>query len=105
MLGPAGLRKVATENIRRAKRLAERIDPIELFEAPAFLGAHFNEFVVRSKVPYSKVHRALLAAGVHGGLPLGPHFPDLGESALFATTEMHTEADYDRLIEALERVR
>jgi len=105
VLGARGLRRLALENMRRAKRLAERIDPLESFEAPGFLGAHFNEFVVRSEVPYAKVHKALLAAGVHGGLPLTRHCPELGEAALFATTEVHTEADYDRLIRAMEEIR
>ncbi len=105
VLGPRGLRRVALENIRRAKLLAERIDPLETFEAPAFPGAHFNEFVVRSEVPYHRVHKALLAASVHGGLPLTAHFPELGEAALFATTEVHTEADYERLLRAMEGIR
>jgi glycine dehydrogenase subunit 1 len=105
VLGPRGLRKVALENIRRAKQLAERIDPLESFEAPVFPGGHFNEFVVRSEIPYARVHRALLAAGVHGGLPLTARFPELGEAALFATTEVHTVADYERLLGALEGVR
>src|SRR2546426_123028 len=52
VLGPSGLRRVALENVRRAKRLAERIDPLESFEAPAVPGAHFNEVGVRSQVPY-----------------------------------------------------
>ncbi len=105
VLGANGLRRLALENIRRAKQLAERIDPLENFEAPLFPGGHFNEFVVRCEVPYARVHKALLAAGVHGGLPLTSRFPELGEAALFATTEVHTEADYERLLEAMERVR
>jgi glycine dehydrogenase subunit 1 len=60
---------------------------------------------VRSEIPYARVHRALLAAGVHGGLPLTARFPELGEAALFATTEVHTVADYERLLGALEGVR
>jgi glycine dehydrogenase subunit 1 len=105
VLGANGLRELAIDNIRRARSLAERIDPLEGFEAPAFPGAHFNEFVVRSEHSWDRVHRALLAAGVHGGLPLGRHFPELGESALFATTEVHSEADYERLLDALETIR
>jgi len=102
VLGANGLRSVALDNIRRAKRLAERIDHVMGFEAPVFAGAHFNEFVVRSKTPYSKVARKLLKAGVHGGLPLAAHFPELGETALFATTEVHTDQEYDRLVAGLE---
>jgi len=105
VLGSRGLRKVALDNIRRARLLAERIDRLESFEAPVFQGGHFNEFVLRSEIPYARVHKALLAAGVHGGLPLTGHFPDLKEAALFATTEVHTEADYDRLVQALEEIR
>ena len=105
VVGAEGLRKLAVDNIRRAKALAERIDPLENFEAPAFSGGHFNEFVLRSEIPYGRVHKALLAAGIHGGLALTHRFPELKEAALFATTEVHTEADYERLIEALEGVR
>ena len=104
ILGSHGLRKVALDNMRRARLLAERIDPLEPFEAPAFRGAHFNEFVLQSTIPYARVHKALLVTGVHGGLPLTAHFPDLGEAALFATTETHTDADYDRLVRALEEL-
>ncbi len=104
VLGANGLRSVALDNIRRAKRLAARIDKVKGFQAPAFAGAHFNEFVVRSKVPYSKVARALLKAGLHGGLPLEGRFPELVESAVFATTEVHTDEDYDRLVTVLEKM-
>ncbi len=104
VLGPNGLRRVALDNLRRAKLLAERIDSLDRYIAPVFDGAHFNEFVVRASFPWEKVHGQLLAAGLHGGLPLRERFPDLGEAALFATTEVHTQADYERLVEALEAV-
>ncbi len=105
VLGPSGLRRVALDNIRRAKLLAERIDGLDRYMAPVFDGGHFNEFVVRSSFPWERAHAHLLASGLHGGLPLRERFPDLGEAALFATTEVHTEADYDRLVDALEAVR
>jgi len=104
VLGASGLRHLALDNLRRAKRLADRIDGLDRYTAPAFEGAHFNEFVVRATLPYEKVHRALLAAGIHGGLALRDRFPDLGEAALFATTEVHTEADYEHLLRVLEAV-
>src|SRR5207249_6869449 len=64
VLGSNGLRRVAAENIRRAKELAVAIDKIAGFEAPLFHGAHFNEFVVQRKKGYAAVHRALLEKGV-----------------------------------------
>jgi len=104
VLGANGLRRVARTCIERARDLAERIGGITGYEAPAFLASHFNEFVVRSAKPYGEVHEGLLAAGVHGGLPLEAQYPELGHAALFATTEIHRPADADRLVAALEAV-
>jgi len=103
--GANGLRRVAAENIRRAKELAAAIDTIPGFTAPMFHGAHFNEFVVRRKKGYEAVHPALLAKGVHGGLPLARHLPELNDAALFATTGRHTPEAVRRLLSALETVR
>lgn len=104
VLGANGLRRVAAENIRRAKELAAAIDKIAGYRAPLFRGAHFNEFVVSAQKGYAAVHRSLLAKGVHGGLPLGRHLPELGDAALFATTGRHTPEAIDKLLRALESV-
>ncbi|TLZ42647.1 MAG: glycine dehydrogenase [Methanobacteriota archaeon] len=105
VLGGNGLRRVASENIRRAKELASAIDRIEAFTAPLFNGAHFNEFVVRSQKPYASVHKSLLAKGVHGGLSLGRHLPELENAALFTTTGRHAPDAIERLLKALREVR
>jgi len=102
VLGGNGLKRVAAENVNRARRLMERIGRIPGFTAPAFDGYHFNEFVVRSKEDYGAVAARLLKDGVHGGLSLSEHYPGLGHAALFATTEVHTDEDQDRLVRALE---
>jgi glycine dehydrogenase subunit 1 len=105
VLGGNGLRRVASQNIRRAKELAATIDRIEGFTAPLFNGAHFNEFVVRSQKPYASVHKSLLAKGVHGGLSLGRHLPELENAALFTTTGRHAPDAIERLLKALREVR
>jgi glycine dehydrogenase subunit 1 len=51
------------------------------------------------------IHSHLLSNGVHGGHVLKTEFPELGNAALYATTEMHTKADHDMLIAALEALR
>ncbi|OGS49242.1 MAG: glycine dehydrogenase (aminomethyl-transferring) [Euryarchaeota archaeon RBG_16_68_13] len=102
ILGASGLRRVAMENIRRGKDLAASIARIPGYEAPLFRGAHFNEFTVRGPKPYERIHEALLARGVHGGVPLGRHVPELHDAALFATTERHRPEDVRRLLEAME---
>ena len=105
VLGANGLRRVAETCIERARELARRIACVSGFAAPAFRGDHFNEFVVRSRVPYERVHESLLRAGVQGGLPLETRFPEMGHAALFATTEVHRPSDYDKLLAALEAIR
>jgi len=105
VLGANGLRRVAETCIERARELARRIACVSGFAAPAFRGDHFNEFVVRSRVPYERVHESLLRAGVQGGLPLETRFPEMGHAALFATTEVHRPGDYDKLLAALEAIR
>ena len=105
VLGANGLRRVAETGIERARALAARIARIHGYEAPLFRADHFNEFVVRTARPYEAVHEALLAADVHGGLPLEARFPELGHAALFATTEAHRPADYDTLVAAMEAAR
>jgi len=42
---------------------------------------------------------------MHGGLVLDKMFSELGHSSLYATTEMHTKQDHDRLIAALEGMK
>ncbi|MFQ6107595.1 MAG: aminomethyl-transferring glycine dehydrogenase subunit GcvPA [Thermoplasmata archaeon] len=105
LLGRNGLRKVANECVINTRRAMTRIGSLDHFLVPVFAAEHFNEFVMKSKISYGSVHRHLLDSGVHGGLPLKSHFPELDESALFAFTEMHTTSDMDRLVWALEGVR
>ena len=101
LLGGNGLRKVAKSNLVAARELARSINHLKRFKAPMFKSAHFNEFTVRSKVPYSRVHAELLRRGVHGGLSLADRFPELGHVALFATTDVHSEAERERLLKAM----
>ncbi|MFA5313629.1 MAG: aminomethyl-transferring glycine dehydrogenase, partial [Methanomassiliicoccales archaeon] len=77
---------------------------LDSFTAPVFEGSHFNEFVVRSPIRSDKLNKMLLKHGVIGGMPMAPHVPRMADEILFTTTEMHSEADHDRLIRALKEV-
>lgn len=101
-MGKRQLIEIASENVFRARRLAERISAIRGFEAPLFKTAHFNEFVMRAQVSIEKLSKRLIANGVHGGICLNREFPELEESMLLAVTEMHSDRDFDMLISALE---
>ena len=48
--------------------------------------------------------RPPLARGIFGGKDLSRDFPELGQSALYCVTEVHTQADLDRLAAAVAEV-
>jgi glycine dehydrogenase subunit 1 len=105
VVGKSGLREIAAQNVRNMRDLSARISKVPGFRAPHFKSPPFNEFVVSSDRSAEEIDMALLSRGVQGGLVLTGQFPELGNAALYATTEMHTKADHDRLIGALEAVR
>ena len=73
--------------------------------APIFSSYHFKEFTVSFEdKTVGEVHRELLSRGIHGGKSLVEEFPELGETALYCVTELHTKEDIDLLVSALEEV-
>ena len=51
-----------------------------------------------------KINKALLEHDIFGGRDLSRDFPELGQSALYCVTEIHTQADLDRLAAALRQI-
>ena len=105
LVGKSGLREIAKKNVENMRSLSSRIAAMKGFEAPRFKAHHFNEFVVTSDLGSERIHADLLAKGVQGGYVLDRAFPELKGSTLYATTEMHSKLDHDRLVHALEAVR
>jgi glycine dehydrogenase subunit 1 len=92
--------------IARSHYAARRLREIEGVETP-FGDGFFKQFVVRfdgTGKSVAEINRALLERGVFGGHDLSKSFPWLGESALYCVTEVHTQADVDRLVEAVAEV-
>ena len=52
----------------------------------------------------SEINAGLLERGIHGGNDISKQFPQLGQSALYCVTELHTKADIDRLVDTLREV-
>jgi glycine dehydrogenase subunit 1 len=98
-LGPKGLNELGEVILRNTAYLKKRLG--EVAEIP-FEGVNFKDVPVKFEVPYDVIHERLLERGIHGGYYLGKHFPDLGETALFAATETTRRAWIDGLIEALK---
>jgi glycine dehydrogenase subunit 1 len=75
--------------------------------APRYHAAHFKEFVVDftdTGKPVSEINRALRERGIFGGHDLGAQLPDLAGCALYCVTEIHSQADIDRLVASLQEV-
>ena len=103
LLGPNGLKDLAETCTSRAHYAIRRINDLDGVKAPIFNSYHFKEFTVKyARGNTAEVNKVLLAHGYQGGKPLKPEFPELGESALFCVTEMHTKKDIDGLIDALK---
>jgi glycine dehydrogenase subunit 1 len=105
LLGPQGFAELGEVILSRSHYAAQRIGALP--GVSVAFGGFFKEFVVRfdSAGPtVAAVNRALLARGIFGGLDLSADFPDLGQSALYCVTEVHAQADVDRLVDALAEV-
>ncbi len=103
-LGPRGLRELGEICAANASYAMEKLDEIEGLRAPIFDAPHFNEFTLScegSGKSIAELNAALLQRGIYGGKPISGEFPELGEAALLCTTELHTKADIDRLVEVL----
>ncbi len=102
LLGRNGLRRLAEVNRRGACAAAARLEARGV--ARVLSGPFFNEFVVR--VPDAVARwEAGAARGVVPGFPLERWYPELPDTLLVCVTEMHGEAELDRLGDVLTEAR
>jgi len=107
LLGPQGMVELGEGIMTRTRYAMAKLGEIEGIKAPAFHAPHFQEFVVSfdgTAKTVAEINRALLARGIFGGKDLSAEFPELGQTALYCVSEVHTQADIDRLTGALREV-
>ena len=103
-MGPQGMREVGETIVRRARYAARRLAALPGVTLPLGEG-FFKEFPIRfAGRTVAEVNKALLARGIFGGRDLSADYPELGQSALYCVTEVHTRTDIDRLVAALAEV-
>ena len=103
-MGPQGMREVGETIVRRARYAARRLAALPGVTLPLGEG-FFKEFPIRfAGRTVAEVNKALLARGIFGGSDLSADYPELGQSALYCVTEVHTRTDIDRLVAALAEV-
>lgn len=106
-LGPRGLRDLAELCASNARYAMKKLNTIKGVRVPIFDAPHFNEFTLNcddARVSIQKLNAGLLKRGIQGGKPLRTEFPELGETALLCTTELHSREDIDRLASALKEL-
>jgi glycine dehydrogenase subunit 1 len=106
-MGPQGMAEIGEGIMARSRYAMLELSRIEGVTAPALQSPHFKEFVVNfdgTGKTVSAINKALLAQGIFGGKDLTEEFPELGNSALYCVTEVHTQEDIDRLVSALKEV-
>jgi glycine dehydrogenase subunit 1 len=107
LMGPQGMVDIGEGVMARAAYAARQLDAIEGVHAQVFHAPHFQEFVVNFDATgrtVQEINRGLLEREIFGGHDLSGEFPELGQSALYCFTEVHSQADIDRLVETLKEV-
>jgi len=106
LMGPKGMQEIGEGIMQRSHYAMAKISEIEGVKAPVFRSAHFKEFVVNFEAgkTVEEINEGLLEHRVFGGKDLAREFPELGNSALYCVTEVHTKEAIDRLADSLREV-
>jgi glycine dehydrogenase subunit 1 len=84
---------------------AKRLSEIKGVKTPYFTAPFFKEFVVNFDhlgLTVEQINKELLKKAIFGGKNLSREFPELGQSALYCFTEIHTKGDIDLLADTLK---
>lgn len=106
LMGPQGFREIGDLILARtayAAKLLATIPGVSVTWPDGF----FKEFVVNfdgTGKTVVEIDAALRARGIFGGKDLSVELPDLGQSALYCVTEIHTAEDLRRLAAAVEEI-
>ena len=103
-MGRRGLHTVAELCYHKAHYAARQIGALEGFDV---IGARpfFKEFVVRCPVPVARLNRHLREDWcIVGGYNLGRGYPGMENYMLLCVTEMNTQEEIDRLVQALREI-
>jgi len=107
LMGPQGLADIGEVIMQKSHYAAMQFATISGVQSPMFHGPFFREFVVNfdgTGQTVAEINIALLAQGIFGGKDLSQEYPGLGNSALYCFTELHRQADIDRMVAAVKEI-
>ncbi|MDN8591125.1 aminomethyl-transferring glycine dehydrogenase subunit GcvPA [Paenibacillus sp. 11B] len=107
LLGPNGMQEVGSTIIQKSHYAAKQISRIPGVSLRFENGTFFKEFVVDfndTGLTVDEINQRLMKTGIFGGKDLSSSYPAWGQCALYCVTETHTQADLDRLVDALRSI-
>ena len=102
LLGPEGLRRVATQSHANTLSLVEQLETLKGVKR-IFSGDLFHEAVVTLPAPVAGVLKTLKNQGILAGLDLSEHYPELGNALLVCATETKIASDLEKYVSHLAR--
>jgi glycine dehydrogenase subunit 1 len=106
LMGPKGFQDIGETIIQRSRYAMKAISGLEGVKILLPDNA-FKEFVVNfdgTGKTVESINRDLLRYEIFGGIDLSSDFPELGNSALYCVTEIHSKDDLDTLVASLKEV-
>lgn len=103
LLGPKGIKEVASLNLEKAHILADKISKIDGFSIK-YQRPFFNEFVINCPIPVKQVISKLAKKGILAGYDLGQVDKNLKNCLLVCATETKTEADIENFVSCLRGI-
>lgn len=107
IMGPKGMEELGQNIIQKSKYTIEKLNSIKNVKGSRFSSFNFKEFVVdfnNTSKTVDEINNKLRDYKIFGGKDLSKEFPELGQCALYCTTEVHTKSDIDKLINALKEI-
>lgn len=107
LLGPKGIVDLCSIILERTQYAIDQLRKLPGVTTPKFDAFHFMEFTVnfdKAGKRVSDVNDELLRNGLQGGLDLSRDYPELGQSALYCVTEVHSHETIDALTDNLRGI-
>jgi glycine dehydrogenase subunit 1 len=107
LLGPEGMRELGETVTLKSNYAISLLSGIPHVKAPMFKAAHFQEFTVnfdQADLTVNEVNRQLLKRQIQGGKNISKEFPELGQTALYCVTEVHSKEEIENLARAIEQI-
>jgi glycine dehydrogenase subunit 1 len=107
LMWPQGMQQVGEVNMRKAQYAMRRLSEVPGVKTPVLSSTHFNEFLVNfdgTGKSVQEINAALFKRQILGGKDISREFPRFGSSALYCTTEVHSQDSIDLLAETLKEI-